>query len=582
MRLLTVSLVALLLIAGGVCAVVPYHAPRTPVISPSLNDVGSQPVSVWVYFTNRGFNTDQEFEAALEHAENQLLPNARWRRSKVKIGRLVSYVDLPVNQEFVRQVLATSVKKRVVSRYLNAVSVDATVDQIREISQLSFVRAIDPVAKGRRPEPEIVPSDGQGNTYPDPGIDELDYGPSRAQLEQINVIPVHDEGYSGDGVLLCLLDTGYMLWHQAFDSLRLVAAWDFIHGDSIVWNQIPPDTFWQHNHGTYTLSASAGLAPGTLYGPAYHASILAGKTETVSFEEPIEEDWYVAGLEWADSLGGEIVSTSLGYIDWYEWPDMDGNTAVTTIGVDIAVANGIVCVTAAGNERNSSWGHIIAPADADSVIACGAVDIYDYIASFSSPGPSYDGRIKPEVCALGVDTWCATAWDTTSYGGVGGTSLATPLVAGSCALLLEAHPDWTPMMVREALMMTADNASTPNNDYGWGIINVWDAMHYQFSSIPDLEKQPWQSPSLFVVHGSYPNPFNSTVTLDYEILEPGEITLEVFNLLGQSVEKRTLGHQLQGRHRVQWFQDQTNSSSLYFYKLSHPEGSHWGRWMYMK
>ncbi len=163
MRMLTVSLVALLLIAGGICAVVPYHAPRTPVISPSLNNVGAQPVSVWVYFTDRGFNTDQEFEAALDHAENQLLPNARWRRSKVKTGRLVSYVDLAVKQEFVQQVLATGATKRVVSRYLNAVSVDATIDQIRELSQLTFVKAIDPVAKGRRPEPEIVPSEGLGN-----------------------------------------------------------------------------------------------------------------------------------------------------------------------------------------------------------------------------------------------------------------------------------------------------------------------------------------------------------------------------------------------------------------------------------
>jgi hypothetical protein len=562
--------------------VVPYHAPRTPVIAPSLDNVGTRTVSVWVYFTDRGFDTDQEFEAALERAENQLLPNARWRRSKVKADRLVSYVDLPVNREFASQVLATGVTKRVVSRYLNAVSVDATMDQIRKISQLPFIRAIDPVAKGYRQEPDVNPNDEHRNPSPNPGTDELDYGQSRPQLAQINVIPAHDAGYSGEGVLLCLLDTGYMLSHEAFDSLRLAAAWDFIHGDSIVWNQVPPDTFTQHNHGTYTLSAAAGLTPGTLYGPAYHASILAGKTETVSYEQPIEEDWYVAGLEWADSLGGEIVSTSLGYTDWYEWSDMDGNTAVTTIGVDIAVANGIVCVTAAGNDRYSHWGHIIAPADADSVIACGAVDIYNYIASFSSPGPSYDGRIKPEVCACGVDTWCATTWSSTSYSGIGGTSLATPLVGGSCALLLEAHPDWTPMMVREALMMTADNATAPNNDYGWGIINVWDAMQYQFSTIPDLEKQPWQSPRLFVVHGSYPNPFNSTVTLDYEIMESGDISLEVFNLLGQSVEKRALGYQPQGRHHVQWSLDPSNASSLYFYKLSHPQGSHWGRWMYMK
>ena len=578
MKPITTALVMSLLLLGTSWSAVPCQPPRSPVISPSLSHLKTSTTPVWVYFTDRGFATDQEYNNALQQARDQLLPRARWRRSKVRSPELVAYHDLPVHQPYIRSTLATGAKKRVISRYLNAISVNATPEQIQRIAEFPFVRAIDPVAREYRSAPDVTPSDISTNT---PGTDPPNYGPSEDQLEQINVIAVHQAGYSGEGVLLCLLDTGYWLEHEAFDSLRLVEAYDFINGDSIVWNEPGQDTSWQHNHGTYTLSAAAGLSPGQLYGPAYHASILAGKTETIAYEEPIEEDWYVAGLEWADSLGGEIVSTSLGYKDWYTFEDMDGNTAVTTIGVDIAVSNGIVCVTAAGNERFSSWGHIIAPADADSVIACGAVNEMGIIAGFSSPGPTYDGRIKPEVCARGVDTYCAVPYPN-EYGYVGGTSLSTPLVGGSVALILEAHPDWTPMMVREALMMTADNALAPNNDYGWGIIDVLDAIDYQFTSIPDLEKPHALVPSAIIVHGSYPNPFNAQITLEYEIISPGEITLEVFNLLGQQVGQRVIGYQPEGRYQISWNDTNADASGLYFYRLHHPEATHWGRWMYLK
>ena len=571
----------LILLSQIVWANVPFEPKRTPVISPSLEQIKSPTVSVWVYFTDRGFQSETEYVVALQHAKDQLLPHARWRRAKVLGDQLVSYRDLPVNPGYIQSVLSSGAKRRTVSRYVNAVSVDATQEQIRTIAILPFVRVIDPVAKGWRNEPEVVPTSPPDQQQVPPETDQLDYGPSRTQLEQINVIAAHEAGYTGDGVLLCLLDTGCWLDHEAFDSLRIVATWDFIQNDTIISNE-PGEPAEQDAHGTFTLSTAAGLSPGHLYGPAYHASILAGKTEIVDQEIPIEEDYYVAGLEWADLLGAEVVSTSLGYIDWYTWENMNGNHCVTTIGVDIAVANGMVCVTAAGNERQHQWGHIIAPADADSVIACGAVDSLDILASFSSPGPTYDGRIKPEVCAMGVHVYCASTWEPGGWAYQGGTSLSTPLVGGSAALILEAHPDWTPMMVREALMMTADNAERPNNDYGWGIIDVMAAINYQFESVPEQERGKLPIPSALLVIGSYPNPFNSEITLEYEIIIPGDVTLEVYNLLGQTVEKRILGYQSEGRYNLKWNDASSSSSGLYFYHLSHPEASRWGRWVYMK
>lgn len=450
-------------------------------IGPSRWINAGDSVDVWVIFEDRGFNDQESLIRALDQAERNLLPKARTRRQKVKTGRLVEERDLPVNASYVQAVLDLGARYRTVSRYLNAVSVRSPYSLLRNLADLTFVKEVRPVAKGRRYEPESRWSLSTPPPMQPPGVDILDYGPSYDQLNQINVVAAHDSGYSGEGVLVCLLDTGFFTDHEALVNQPVVAEWDFINNDPETQNE-PGDDPSQHNHGTYTFSTLGGAHEGDLYGPAYGATFILGKTESIEFEQPIEEDWYVAGLEWADSLGAEVVSTSLGYFDWYTFADLDGNTCVTTNGVDVAVANGIVVATAAGNEAQSSWGHIIAPSDADSVIAVGAVNEEGEIAGFSSPGPTYDGRIKPEVCARGVDTWCAVPWGggTSNYSDVSGTSLSTPLVGGACALVLEAHPDWTPMQVREALMATASNALTPDNYYGWGIIDVMAAIEYNF------------------------------------------------------------------------------------------------------
>jgi subtilisin family serine protease len=297
---------------------------------------------------------------------------------------------------------------------------------------------------------------------------------------------LHDAGLSGAGVFVCMLDTGFLRTHQALDQVNVIAERDFIHGDNVTSNQ-PGDDPNQHNHGTYCLSICGGFDPGNLIGPAYGASFLLGKTEEITSETPVEEDFWIAGAEWADSLGADVISSSLTYSDWYVYDDMDGDTAPITIAADLATLNGIVVCNSAGNLGDDPWFYIAAPADGDSVIAVGAVDSLGVITGFSSRGPTSDGRTKPDVCAMGSGNIFASMFSPSSYSRGSGTSFSCPLVAGVAALLLQAHPGWTPMQVRDALRLTATNAATPNNDYGWGIIRGWNANQWGGTAAPEIE-----------------------------------------------------------------------------------------------
>ena len=513
----------------------------------------------WIYFTDKGMKTEADLVAALQLSMDNLDNRTRTRRSKVRHFSLVDNRDIPVPTEYTEKVRSTGVLIRTVSKWLNAVSVSGTIEQLRSISGFPFVKKIDPVYGGKRKSPvqrSLLKSS------PEPG--RSDYGPSYDQLDQINVIAAHEAGYTGAGVRVLILDTGYYTDHEAIHEEQVIAEWDFINNDGETQNEEgDPDS--QHNHGTYTLSALGGRFDGELYGPAYEAEFLLAKTEDVSQEVPIEEDQYVAGLEWGESLGADIASSSLGYIDWYEFEDLDGMTAVTTIAVNTAIENGMVVVTAVGN---SGTGGIVVPADAFDVIACGAVDSDGNIASFSSQGPTADGRIKPEVCALGVSTYCAGVNSTSAYRYENGTSLATPLVAGAAACVLQAHPDWTPQQVREALMMTASDPENPDNQYGWGIIDVMGTINYQFMEIVNSVIVPVD----YSISRPFPNPFNPMIHFSVSIFQQSNITLTIFDIYGKEVERLWSNNIEKGVYPIKWNADGA-SSGVYFINLNGKNGS---------
>ncbi|MEE9555428.1 MAG: IPTL-CTERM sorting domain-containing protein [candidate division Zixibacteria bacterium] len=461
---------------------------RDPVIDSKLikilsSKTNEEPTAIWVFFTDKGIFDDTDYLTSLEEATTALIPTTRERRRKVRgADNLVDFRDLPVEKIYIDQVLSTGAELRHRLRWFNAVTVDATVPQIESIQSLVFVRYIKAVSYSKSNiDIEIAP------ISPDLTLVSLDYGPSYGQLDQINVIAAHELGFKGQDVIVCMMDTGYRQGHDAFqniiDSGRLIAQYDFINGDDDTDYDPDQEGESQPYHGTLTWSTLGGEASGYLYGPAYMASFVLSKSEDISSERHIEEDNWAAGAEWAESLGASVISASLGY-RWfdsgegdYSYSDLDGNTTIVTIAADLAAYNGIAVATAMGNEGNFS-GSLIAPADGDSVIACGAVNSYGELAGFSSYGPTSDGQTKPEVCAQGVGTVCVNPYDNSGYSTASGTSLSTPLIGGVSAVLFSAHPNWTSMMVREALMMTADRFDSPGNEYGWGIVDAGRALYY--------------------------------------------------------------------------------------------------------
>lgn len=446
---------------------------------------------VWVFFTDKGSNLEEK----LILAEHNLTTKAKNRRLKDQSKKsLVDFYDIPVNPEYIRDISSHIIKFRHKSRWLNAISAQVNRRQLDEIQALPYVKKIDVVHFSKVPELEYSQVPDNYKNEANKGKYDLDYGASITQVEQINVPVVHDMGINGAGVLICMLDAGFNnLEHEALTHLNIIAQWDFVNNDGNVDDEGDMGT---GNHGTNTLSTIAGFSEGNLIGPAYGADFILGKTENTEWERHIEEDAWVAGAEWADDLGADIISSSLGYRDGftngeanYTWEDMDGNTAIVTIGADIAASRGILVVNSAGNSGSASYPQntLGAPSDGDSVLAVGAVYSNGSRTSFSSMGPSADGRMKPDVMAMGSGVVVASTYSTNGYSTSSGTSFSCPLTAGVAALVLQANPEATNMQVIEALHNTADRADNPDYEYGYGIISAYDAIYY---FIPQITHQP--------------------------------------------------------------------------------------------
>jgi hypothetical protein len=440
---------------------------------------------VWVYFTDKG----RHASAKLAAIRQSLSPKSAQRRLTARTPEhLVDMADVPVEAGYVQTIRPHVQRVRHESKWLNAVSLEATRRQIDLIRSLDFVKAIDLVARYRVSEPELIdaPIELRHADLDQPlAALPFNYGPSLGQLQQINVPAVHQLGNYGQGVIIGVFDAGFNNFgHEAFKQMKIIARHDFVNGDDNVSDGRDMGQFGQH--GTAVLSVMGGFAEGKLIGPAFAAEFILAKTENhPTSETPREEDNWIAALEWAEGMGVDIISSSVGYLDFdapfqgYTWQDMNGDTATITRAAVMAVGRGIVIVNSAGNNGNNpTHNTLIAPADGDGVIAAGAVNLDGIRAGFSSVGPTVDGRIKPDVVALGVGVLAAANVDPRGYQPVNGTSFAAPLTAGVAALIRSAHPDWSPMQVLDALRRTASQTNQPDNLLGWGIVNALNAVEF--------------------------------------------------------------------------------------------------------
>lgn len=420
---------------------------------------------VWIFFKDKPQSKlKSDHSAKLDFSEATL--QRRESRGLTKFDE----TDLPVNSDYINMVRSAGARVRVESLWLNAVSAECNSDCISMVRTFSFVKSIESVRTYKRAiEPIRVTN--ERNFVPQSST-ALNYGASRDQLAQIKVPGAHNRGFFGKGEIVAIFDTGFRKDHIAFKNHKVIAEHDFVFDDDDVTNGGEFDS-----HGTGTWSCVGGAAPGQYYGPAYQADFLLAVTEDIRSETQVEEDNWVAAMEWADRKGASVISSSLGYSDWYGSDDYNGTTPVTSRAASTAARKGIVVVNSAGNAGPFAPS-LGAPADAFNILAVGAINGAGDIADFSSRGPTADGRIKPEVVARGVSTYMASNFSANSFGRASGTSFSCPLVAGSAAVLLSARPDWTPLQVREAIMMTANRANNPDNNFGWGIVDLNKAIDF--------------------------------------------------------------------------------------------------------
>ncbi len=458
----------------------------------------------WIYFSDKQSITDQSIaltpgSTLYNHAAENLSPRALARRAKVMpAASLVTAADLPIDPSYidaVRRAGGTIVQQ---SKWMNAVSALLNNDGLQAVKALPFVAHIEPV----RSFPKIQREQTVGLVPPQRSTASFDYGNSLLQLQLVDIPPLHDLGVTGKGVLIGMLDSGFR-WrvHEALSTRTVVGEYDFIFHDSVTANEAVDDPA-QDEHGTLTMSIVGGYKPGTLIGAAFDASFILGKTEDIRSETRVEEDNWAAGIEWMEGRGVDVVSSSLGYNIFddgtgYTWAngDFNGRTSVTARAAVRAAELGVVVCNAMGNESNGDGvtGTMLTPADADSILSVGAIDMSRSLEPFSSTGPTNDARTKPDLVAPG-GRGMVVAIPPNNYSiGFQGTSLATPLVAGAAALLLSARPELTPIQVRDALRNAADSVDAqrfpvrPNNFTGWGLT---DAFRAALSFGPILSNEP--------------------------------------------------------------------------------------------
>lgn len=466
----------------------------------------------WVSFTDKNNSP-----YSTETPEDYLSQRAIERRQKQNIH--ITQEDLPVNPAYIDSLTKAGIDVRHTSKWLNGAIVfsgnNELMDTLDRVSFIKYVEKTKPVVSYKSAEkfetihPLLKSSINSS------------YGEAWSQISTINGQHLHEKGYSGEGMLIAVIDAGFYkvnelpLFKHLWDNNQIIGTKDFVNPDSNI--------FAEHTHGMNVLSIIGGSKNLEYTGTAPKASFWLLRTEDANTEYPIEPDYWICAAEFADSAGVDVINTSLGYYEFdnptmnYSYSDLNATTRASKAS-DIASSKGMLIVTSAGNEGNRSWRYIGVPADAKHCLAIGAMTADSIKAGFSSFGPTPDGRTKPDVSAMGVSVAVQGAAGDIRKGN--GTSFSAPVVTGSAACLWQALPDKTAAEIRQLIIDSAHHANNPDNELGYGIPD------FNHAYSVDINETKSNTSKWRVV----PNPFKSQLIISGTDVK--EVKVSIIDLAG--------------------------------------------------
>jgi serine protease AprX len=472
----------------------------------------------WIYL-NQKPNAEYFLANPLEILSQRALDR------RAGFGIPVDFSDVPIHQPFVLEIdQAPGIVVMATSKWLNAVHVRGSQPDINNLMTLDFVSSV--YFANHSLQAEGRPQNLAAVSRPQAPQVDFSYGSSANQIQMLNGHILHQQDFTGLGKIIAVLDAGFpgVDTAEPFARLRdqnlILGGYNFVNSTQ--------DIYTGSSHGTIVLSAMGGYSPGQLVGTAPDAGYYLFITEDVSSENPVEESYWVMAAEMADSLGVDIINSSLGYSLYdnpaysYSHRHLDGQTGFASRGADMAFSKGMVVVVSAGNSGNSDLPYNSVPADAANALSVGAVNALGNYASFSSIGPTGDGRLKPDVVAQGVSTVVATP--SGAIGNVSGTSLSAPLIAGMVACLWQAAPHISHEQITSIVKQSAHLFSTPNLQMGHGIPNFLQALNLAGLGTGSLSSQ-----SVVL----YPNPVKENIRIQTN--GGGVAYLTLYNSLGQRV-----------------------------------------------
>lgn len=460
--------------------------------------------------------------------------------------------DLPVNPAFLDSIRKAGAIVLNSSRWMNQALIQTTDPAVlQRIRALPFVAGdgrmsarMDAPVPEKRAEKFVSENEEALPVQPRTTNTPLNYGNSYPQIHIHEGEFLHGKGLRGENMLIAVLDAGFQGYktNPVFDSLRLqnriLMEWDFINNEASV-NE-------DHPHGMQCLSTLAANRPGVMVGSAPYAQYLLFRTENSAKEYPYEEQAWLVAAEKADSAGADMISSSLGYLDFddpafnYSYPQRNGNTSLITRAADMAAAKGILVMNSAGNNGNLTNDNkfVSCPGDADSILTVGAINISGQIAGFSSWGPAYGGKIRPNAVSVGQNTVIANSAGNAVSGN--GTSFANPNLAGMVACLWQAFPDCSNMEIIRAVEQSADRNNAPHERYGYGVPNfkkAWELL------TQEKDKKNYQQILGKNNIKAYPVPFDDELKIAFQAQADGNLQLRLVDLTGKQIETRQLSVQ---------------------------------------